>query len=462
MLLWKQGIFLGILLLLPGGMSAQRLPPGLVKLPVANCAWASSAPKNRADKTIALSVSEQWTTHVRFVSSSYQLGFLLHVPEGMEARVSAFAKFDNSQADFTRVCDGIVLTAGAQSLLATAPLGSGSLLWRLEVSVKRSEAGTDLVSLSFDPFELGEDAATWLPGWAHAIGYVCAESSPEPPQFRGQARGFGSRIRLEVDVGAVPGPATDRVKAMVDRAILMAAEVWVNGCAGCRPDHLAVLQIKDRVYARDGILRWLKEHPDGPWTDAQLADFLEPVHRLSTDPQPARGTKRLSAYVPIEEEARKSACARPVEKGALLVEQVIQTICQPDQLDRHWVAKMRVRFRDGATACGDSANIIACRADAELTEYNTRDYTFIGDRGEPVAGHGKVEIDFLHALTHEMGHWIGLPHLDAGHSIMASSMQRSRCIDPSTVAALAHLGQSASHSAYPAAFTLRDVDGPVP
>lgn len=109
------------------------------------------------------------------------------------------------------------------------------------------------------------------------------------------------------------------------------------------------------------------------------------------------------------------------------------------------------------TACGDSANIIACRADAELTEYNTRDYTFASDGAGVAIGKGAVEIDLLHALVHEMGHWIGLGHIDSGHSVMAASMERSRCIDRATVAELAKKGSTRrSDAPYPAAFTLRD------
>jgi hypothetical protein len=60
-------------------------------------------------------------------------------------------------------------------------------------------------------------------------------------------------------------------------------------------------------------------------------------------------------------------------------------------------------------------------------------------------------------LLHEMGHWIGLQHLDDGHSIMASSLGRSRCVDESTVSALGKVvsGEPARATS-PLAFTLRD------
>jgi hypothetical protein len=116
---------------------------------------------------------------------------------------------------------------------------------------------------------------------------------------------------------------------------------------------------------------------------------------------------------------------------------------------------MSVLFKStGHTYCGSSSEIIGCRADAYLTEYNTRDYRFsLGTLGVKPIGSGPVEVPFLLVLTHEMGHWIGLRHIDIGQSIMSSSLETARCIDDRTISALARYGRRSEPSG-PSAFVL--------
>lgn len=456
--MWTQ-VFIGTALFCVACLTpAQRLPSSLVKLPPASCLKVDeTSPAAVLGKQVLLATSNEWTTYVRFVSSSHQLRFALHVPAGAQAHVSAYAKFDDSQADFTAVCEDVKASTVPQSFLATAPLGSASLLWRMEIRVRDPSSRPEPVRFELRPLALGEDAATWSPGWAHAIGYVCSDISPEDNRHIQPSHAFGTRVKLNVDLGAIAGDESGRERATVNSAILKAAEVWVNACLGCRPNHLAVLHIGDQTYVRQGLMKWLDQKPVRPWTDAQLAEVLEPLHELSTEPGDDRGAKRMTSYVHLSEESRSGICGLPITPGATMAEQVKSAICPGPRLSSRFVANMRVRFRDGMTACGDSANIIACRADTELTEYNTRDYAFASDGSGMSIGKGAVEIDLLHALVHEMGHWIGLGHIDSGHSVMAASMERSRCIDQATVAELVKNGSTRrSEAPYPAAFTLRD------
>jgi hypothetical protein len=54
-----------------------------------------------------------------------------------------------------------------------------------------------------------------------------------------------------------------------------------------------------------------------------------------------------------------------------------------------------------------------------------------------------------------MGHWIGLDHIDNGQSLMASSMDNSRCIDMQTVNRLLELDDRVGPLGPPQAFTMR-------
>jgi len=74
--------------------------------------------------------------------------------------------------------------------------------------------------------------------------------------------------------------------------------------------------------------------------------------------------------------------------------------------------------------------------DNELTQYNIRDYRFTSSSGARAIGEGPIEVDLLQVILHEMGHWIGLEHIDSGESIMATSLEQARCIDFDTVKSL--------------------------
>jgi hypothetical protein len=74
-------------------------------------------------------------------------------------------------------------------------------------------------------------------------------------------------------------------------------------------------------------------------------------------------------------------------------------------------------------------------------------------------------MDLLQGILHEMGHWIGLQHDDRRESIMASSLEQSRCIDTATAAAIAKAGNAANGIGRlppaPAAFTLHPSGTPL-
>jgi hypothetical protein len=59
----------------------------------------------------------------------------------------------------------------------------------------------------------------------------------------------------------------------------------------------------------------------------------------------------------------------------------------------------------------------------------------------------------MHVLLHEVGHWIGLKHIDSWGNIMSTSLSDSRCIDGTDANALIMAAQNApSGSTKPIAF----------
>jgi hypothetical protein len=234
-----------------------------------------------------------------------------------------------------------------------------------------------------------------------------------------------------------------------------------------------MVKIDDRLYVRQNVLDWyaanLKRESKAQnrirASDLEVAlrEALHPIQVLMAgregDKMPY--AKNLTPYRRIVDTRDEfgNLCKLAVSgMDTPILGRLRSSLCGKEMPNDPAIAAILLRFREGKTACGDSTNVIACRADYELTEYNVRDYTFVAPTTElPAIGHGPQEIDFLHAILHEMGHWIGLEHVAGGESIMASSLETSRCIDYRTVASLALFDETHTQrvKSHPSAFTMR-------
>jgi hypothetical protein len=223
--------------------------------------------------------------------------------------------------------------------------------------------------------------------------------------------------------------------------------------------------IDGRFFIRASVIEWyekrLKSVDNPPSLDALETDLKEALEPMQVLQPTAPGetlprSKMLTPYVEIESPAEyfRFLCALSTTPTMPVLSTVRNAVCFRDALEPSARASIRIRLREGRTYCGDSAEIIACRADRELTEYNIRDFRFdVGDDTTPPIGHGAIELDLLMAIVHEMGHWIGLGHINRGESVMAESADVARCIDFNTIATLVRIRQ-AIPSISPSAFRL--------
>lgn len=366
---------------------------------------------------------------------------LISPPIGMAAdnkltiRLSVKHSGDGPYVD---VCPATEFPGGSiESLEAALPTHGSNSLWRVELTIAK-------------PLPAAEKTKIWLtrertfsllpeePGWNDVFGLTCFDRRTNFVGVSQTANPFGGRTKLKVlvpAVGSVPIGIDERAAA--ELAILQAASLWVYSCIACRNDNLAVISINDKTYVSSNLYTAV-----GPPRGAEASPF-EPLDREKLlkdflgNSRIGVGTWNLQ-YFYVENPNKEFAqlCSASTSDQTPTLKRVQEAICT-DTIRPENTANIRINFKRRETTCGNDPNIVGCRADHELTQYNVRDYRFVSQRSGVSIGSGPIEIDLLQAVLHEMGHWIGIDHLTGGESIMASSIEQARCIDFETVKVLA-------------------------
>lgn len=415
-------------------------------------------------------------TYVTLLSAGafVALHFSTRAKEAPKVTIHAWNKSEGD-GSFEKVCDGVLLPDQLPvAFEMDSPQRQSGSIWRLEFTlegrpgVKSPPTPIEVfraVGSDFDP-----DFSRQHGSWQEALGYLCLGGNLFDSFSNSHlSSGFAGRVRLDVNTDQDDMPLSPAQHQALTTVILEGVSLWVSACRECRIDHLVAINIGGAHYVRQSLHEWYeREFLSGIPNVNQLSDFenslrdsLESTILLRAGPylhQEAPRRKEFSPYTLEQPDGFRLLCATdPDAKLTPLLWNIRQALCSPERLDKGSFASIRVRFRTGQTACGTSANIIACRADSELTEFNIRDFRFVlADSAAQPIGEGAVEVSLLHVMMHEIGHWIGLRHINGGHSVMASSMDQSRCVDLPTMLSLARVNaaNSADEDTLPMAFTL--------
>ncbi|WP_192819862.1 matrixin family metalloprotease [Janthinobacterium sp. HH01] len=444
-----------------------QLPGFLRRPPPVKCDWSRGA----LDPTAALVGKQEFIFDTREPVQIWMVragNRIILSGTGMgadaRARVDVTAKIAETSDTFSGVCKNRRIGESSQvgMLHAHAPLGSTDVLWRIEVRTGATgarKARRPLVLTVWDVSTVREARKSGIP----LHGMLCLGDIPEMELERPATHQFGGRIRLEVNAAQSTFPLSSEQQAAVSNSVLNSVALWVRACIACRLEHLIVVLVDGQVYTRASANAWLAGVMANPASGSAaeqakaLEKALQPVQMLMAGDRKDTPTgKELEQYEPLSEAGRTFLCGLETSPASQRTVDAFRRAACGVAMSGGELSKIRVRFRDGPTACGDDTNVIACRPDLELTEYNARDYRYVvPGTSQADIGAGDLEVDLQHVIAHEMGHWIGLNHIDRGQSLMSSSMENSRCIDMQTVDSLYAQGAGTGVEKFPQAFTMK-------
>lgn len=332
-------------------------------------------------------------------------------------------------------------------------------IWRVEINIRNvvnADAAARL-SLIRERLMSHPDPYRGNASWNNGIGLICFNRITQFLGYGNSTNAFSGRTKLNI---VTPTDKSIRLNPLelrvVEDTLLQAASLWVYSCLVCKPDNLSVISINKKTFVKsilfELIFAWNNNSYffDSVKVEEQLRDFL--------------GTSRVGIAAPflpykqVDLSSKKiyEFCSIPKYAGITPVLNRVQSaLCDPSD---DTSANIRVSFNNNGTACGNDSDIVGCWVDHELTQFNVRDYSFINESKSVTVGNGKINLDLLQAVVHEMGHWIGLDHVEKSDSIMSPTLEQARCIDFETVSALAFKiiqDSPGSSSRTPQAFRLR-------
>lgn len=248
-----------------------------------------------------------------------------------------------------------------------------------------------------------------------------------------------------------PSPSARRA---LTEEVLQALAIWRMVCLNCAARNLAVAHVDGRAYMTEGCYREIRDFPNrqSPARIPRFGDPVEPVSpgsRTFSSDSIASCSKRFGIgrgggindnwrYMSLEPEDAvwKTACEAAEYSD---VAAVLGCGRRHVREAASYIAKVAVKFTSQDTNCQskDPTKVIACTDAHRGVTLNVRDFTFVIPGKNEAFGSGKQRVELPRVMLHEVGHWLGLAHLEQNQNIMAPVISEARCISNDNLAPLA-------------------------
>ncbi len=384
----------------------------------------------------------------------------IHIPlSWRESGRNVYMKVEAKRLDdssYQSVCSPFLLSHTSGYVLARLVTQGDWLDWRVETRFGTIDAafrGDESITINRERFLSPPPMFAAGTDFDRTLSFLCFDRDTSEVTPSGTAD-FAKSFHLDIRVRESSFKLSKTQLQEIEKLSLIAASTWNRACVNCQPLNLSIVTLNGKNFAHAAIGQWVSSKLLVPlnaeYLDKSLG-YAKGRNRIGT----AGISFSYQAIGDLQKEFQ-DICKLQESPSQSNLATLKRQVCDGASRDAQFTSHLLIDFVDGRTACGESPNIIACRADNELTEFNVRDFRFVSpDASTPSIGNGKIEVDFSHVLLHEMGHWIGLGHIDSGDSVMASSLEQSRCVDAVTVDTLGRVVASEEGAgAAPLAFTL--------
>lgn len=369
----------------------------------------------------------------------------------IRGQLRMLVKVNESDASYAPACEvNFELTPSTQSVAIAGWAADSRFLtvpvtWRIEV-IAAPQSATANLRLSTLLISRNFGNTVTLPPNRQFISaaseLICHDSTNIESGVEIAPTSFASRPTLKTLISDPNSMLTLGARSTIHKTILNAMELWRRVCRDCTPWNLVGAQIDEDVYVLEPIAIFLSDFLGPERSNRQAGD---PMGKLIS---PQQYYDALPGWL----NARSSGMGdMPILTFQKLVtgSRALDTLCQAPEIDHYEKLRelkgglcgnkaaelasskllLKLLILDGHTSCGFSKDIVACEADPVLMELNARDYRFVNYlSGEIIFGRGEREIALLPVVIHEIGHWIGLPHIEEHDAIMSASAEDARCI----------------------------------
>lgn len=249
--------------------------------------------------------------------------------------------------------------------------------------------------------------------------------------------GAANKSYLEMMVLKPDQPLAPDEVELVELAAMNSLATWYRACLLCGRRGLALIRVNQALFAPSVLIEELAGTPvEGmplPQAIPGQMDQDQTTGRWDENVTSALGG-RVPAFLRLNPTDVDRLC-----RSALLGELLGPDARCVDGLPTSTIAaaKLKIVLKPEFTTCDSNIDTIACEQFGGMIELNVRDYTFgLLDKNKSRIGTGKRFVPLDLVLSHEVGHWLGIGHLDGDGPLMAASLERARCVNNGDIDAL--------------------------